>query len=96
MGEHAILQNQAFLERFMQLMQAFRVKFSPSCQHLSSKIILLVRFVRKKYQNSHDLRVFLGVKFGLKILLRVKELIFRNSVALILLKMNENTQHDIN
>ena len=48
-------QNQAFLERFMQLMQAFRVKTWPSCQHLFSKIILLVCFVRQKYQNCRNL-----------------------------------------
>ena len=29
MGEHAILQKEAFLERFMQPMQAFYVKSSP-------------------------------------------------------------------
>ena len=41
-----------------------------------------VRCVQFKYLNGRDadLRAFLRVKFGLKILLRVKELTFRNSV----------------
>ena len=77
LGEHVILQNQAFLDRFTHLMQAFCVKTS-SCQYFSSKLIFLVSFVRLKYQSCRNLRIF-AVKFGLKILLRVKELTFRNS-----------------
>ena len=53
--EHAILQTQGFLERFM-------LPFA------------------KKNPNCRELGIFLGAKFGLKILLRVKELTFRNSV----------------
>ena len=41
----------------------------------------LVQLVQFKCHNSRDLRTFLGVKLSLKVLLRVKELTFCNSVA---------------
>ena len=43
-------------------------------------MFLLVKFAKKNL-NCRELGIFLGVNFGLKILLRVKELTFRNSVC---------------
>ena len=43
------------------------------------KTILFVSFVWLKYQNGCNLRGFLGVKFCSRVLLRVRELTFRNS-----------------
>ena len=46
-----------------------------------SKNIHVVSFVQFKCQNSCDLRAFLWINFGLKVLLRVKDLTFCNSVS---------------
>ena len=46
---------------------------------MNFKIIPVVSFVRFRYQKCCNLHVFLGVKFDLKVLLRVKELKVRNS-----------------
>ena len=43
---------------------------------------MLVKFAKKNL-NCRELGIFLGVKFGLKILLRVKELTFRNSALAV-------------
>ena len=50
-----------------------------------SKMITFVRFVQ--YKSLNGLRVFLGVKFGFKVLLRVTELTFRNSGASVILSV---------
>ena len=43
-----IVQNQAFLERFMQLVQAFRIKTSPTSQK-EPKLERFMRFSRGKH-----------------------------------------------
>ena len=46
-----------------------------------SNLSSFVNFVSFKCQNCHELLAFLGVEIGLKVLLRVKELTFCNSVG---------------
>ena len=48
-------------------------------EHLFSKRSFIVSFVQFKCQNCRDIRNCLGVKSALKVLVRVKELTFRNS-----------------
>ena len=56
-----------------------RVKILTDLVEWFSKTILFVTFIQFKCKNCRHLRFFLRVKFGLKVLLRVKELTFRNS-----------------
>ena len=59
-----------------------------------SKTIIFVSLVSLRSQNCRNLRAFLGVKFSSRVLLRVKELIFRNSAQsfIIVTQMSEVEQ----
>ena len=58
-----------------------RTKCGRVVNSCSPKSIHVVSLVQLRCKNCRDLRVFLRVKFGLKVLLRVKDLTFRNSAS---------------
>ena len=74
------MQNQAFF--LLRICKTY-VRFVYKQTHFDKIIKKNSKDIRFLCQNCCNLRAFLGVKFSLKVLLHVKELIFRNSAYVV-------------